>query len=270
VLAWAKSQIDQLMRRYNLDYIKMDFNINLGDGGDPGPGGKDPLWSHYRNLISLWTYLREKYPHLVIENCSSGSLRMDVAIAAMTDTHWVSDEVSDYRNLAMNHAMTYVFPPEICNHWTCFPKPSPAMDWESAFRVTMMGQFGLSGSILEWTEEALGHAKIAIAQYKELRPLIRRAEVYHLTPQVNVENPDTFQAAQYFVRETGESLLFAFRSNDPASQFKVALRRIDPSKKYTLLNQEERRTVTGQYLSTGLELSLLATGSSALVRITPE
>lgn len=59
VLVWAKSEIDRLVRQYELDYIKMDFNINLGDGGDPGPGDKDPLWSHARGLVALWSYMRE-------------------------------------------------------------------------------------------------------------------------------------------------------------------------------------------------------------------
>ncbi len=269
VVAWAKSEIDRLMRSYQLDYIKMDFNTNLGNGGDPGPDSKDPLWAHYQGLISLWTYMHEKYPRLVIENCASGSLRMDAALAALTDTHWVSDEVSDYRNLAMNYAMTFVFPPEICNHWTCFPKSSPAMDLESAFRVSMMGQFGLSGSILKWDKAILTHARSAIAEYKELRPLIRQAEVYHLTAQVDVENPRTFQAAQYFVPETGESLLFAFRANDPASQFRVALKRVDPTKKYVLLERNGRREVTGENLMRGIELQLPTSGASVLVRIRP-
>ncbi len=270
VVDWAKSEIDRLMDRYHLDYIKMDFNGNLDDGGDPRPDGKDPLWAHYRGLMELWATMREKYPELIIENCSSGSLRMGAAIAAMTDTHWVSDEVSDHRNLAMNHAMTYLFPPEICNHWTCFPEHSSAMDLETAFRVSMMGQFGLSGSILEWDTERLRYAKEFIAQYKQLRPLIRKAEVYHLTPAVDATDPRTFQVAQYFVPDSGESLLFVFRANDPRSRFVVVPERVHPSQTYTVSDRGESKTVTGRQLLDGLEVELTEGGSSTLIHLLPD
>jgi hypothetical protein len=164
--------------------------------------------------------------------------------------------------------MTYLFPPEICNHWTCFPKVSQALNLESIFRATMMGELGLSGSILEWDQQTLAQAQKAIGQYKAFRPLLRQSEVYHLTPQVNVEHPRTFQAAQYFVPGSGESLLFAFRANDPADHFTVRLHRIDLSKRYSILNQDERREVTGEDLRHGLELNLPETGSSALIRMT--
>ncbi|WP_373854369.1 alpha-galactosidase [Arcanobacterium haemolyticum] len=35
--------------------------------------------------------LRERFPHLAIENCSSGGGRVDLAISEVTDSVWSSD-----------------------------------------------------------------------------------------------------------------------------------------------------------------------------------
>ena len=270
VVDWAKAQIDHLMERYRLDYIKMDFNANLGDGGDPVIETEDALWEHYRGLMELWGYMRKRYPDLVIENCSSGSLRMGPSIASMTDTHWVSDEVSDNSNLAMNFAMTYLFPPEICNHWTVFPKDSQTMNLETAFRVSLMGEAGISGSILDWDEKTSQMAGESIALYKEIRPMIREAEVHHLTDQVNMAEPRTWQVAQYQVPKTGASLIFAFRANDPNENHRIVPREIDRTKTYDLVDKGGTREVSGKELADGLDLQILTTGGSELVRISPK
>ena len=268
VVAWAKRQVDRLMHDYRLDYIKMDFNGNLTSSENYEASGAR-LWNHYQGLFELWSYMRERYPDLVVENCSSGSLRMDPAIAAHTDTHWVSDEVSPHYNLAMDFAMTYLFPPEICNHWTTFPETSPSLDLQGNFRTSMMGQFGLSGSILEWEPETLETARHAISEYKRIRPRLRRSEVYHLTGQIDPREPNTFQAAQYFDPSTGGSLLFAFRAGDAANEFQVGLHGIDSETTYQIRDRGQSQQVTGAQLQQGWRLELPTPGSSALIEIAP-
>ena len=268
VVAWAKRQIDRLMHDYRLDYIKMDFNGNLSSSENYEASG-ERLRNHYRGLFQLWSYMRERYPDLVVENCSSGSLRMDPAIAAHTDTHWVSDEVSPHYNLAMDFAMTYLFPPEICNHWTTFPETTPSLDLESNFRTSMMGQFGLSGSILEWEPGTLELAHRTISEYRRVRPHLRRSEVYHLTGQIDPREPKTFQAAQYFDPSTGRSLLFAYRAGDEANEFQVGLHGIDSATTYQIRDRGQTRQVTGAQLQRGWRLKLPEPGSSAQIEFAP-
>ena len=170
VLAWAESEIDRLVTTYKLDYLKMDFNTDPACDSEKFAHREDPLYRHYRGLAKLWKYLRATYPQLVVENCSSGSMRQDVMTAALTDTHWVSDNVDHEWNLAQNFAATYLFPPEICSHWTCFPAQTvknEALDLQSRFTVSMMGHFGLSGRIQDWDAETLRVAAERIALYKE-------------------------------------------------------------------------------------------------------
>ena len=271
-LAWAKAEVDRIVTTYQLDYIKMDFNTDPYDGGDRHPDGHDPLWAHYRGLADLWKHMRSKYPNLVIENCSSGSLRQDVFGAAHTDTHWVSDAVRNNDNLAMNFGMTYAFPPEICNHWTCFPEASGFMDLQTCFTVTMLGQFGLSGAITTWDAETLYHAADRIALYKQFRPLLRNADVFHLTDQVDHKSPATVQAVQYLDPESGRSVLFVFRAGDPRTTTALKLRGLDPETFYRVTIPSgfgEDAVLRGRTLAQGLDISFPHPGSSAVIRMQP-
>ncbi|NLX13297.1 MAG: alpha-galactosidase, partial [Phycisphaerales bacterium] len=205
VLAWASEIIDRLVNAYKLDYIKMDFNANLLIDSE-ADGQNLVLWRHYRGLSRLWTDMRKKYPAMVIENCSSGSLRGDLSSAAYCDTHWVSDAIPNMQNFVMNFGAAYMFPPEFNSHWTCRPENTDHLDIQTCFRVNMLGHFGVSGALIHsedpkarkpWSDEARQQGKKEVALYKELRPLIRKADVFHLTAQADVDNPGTGQILQY-------------------------------------------------------------------------
>ena len=271
-LGWAQGQIDHLVGAYQLDYLKMDFNTDPGSGGARPPDAPDALWAHYRGLAQLWTHLRTAHPGLVVENCSSGSLRQDLFTAAHTDTHWVSDAVGGTDNLAMNFGATYLFPPEICNHWTCSPKPSEALDLQAQFTVTMLGQFGLSGPITTWDDETRRQAADRIALYKQLRPWLRRAEVHHLTEQVAHRAPRSIQAVQYVDVQADRSVLFAFQGGSSQTEAALALRGLRPGTTYRVTMPPgfgPDGVLRGEALARGLTVRFPRRGAAAVIRIQP-
>jgi len=286
VVAWVKSEIDRLMAAYQLDYIKMDFNMHVTIDSERFAGGEDPLYRHYQGLAELWEYLRAKYPDLIVENCSSGSLRGDVMAAALTDTHWVSDHVGPSMCLAMNYGATYLFPPEICSHWTVLPEwkrgrfsaadraaMKDALDFESLFTVNMMGHMGLSGLIEQWDAQTRKMAAERIALYKQIRPLLRVADVYHLTPQANCSSPHTAEAALYVDPQTDRAILFAFQGNDPRLEMTLPLRGLRPERRNRVIlpaTLGPPQTLLGRdAIEKGLELRFPNRGASAVIRIEP-
>jgi len=273
VVAWAKGVVDRLTTTYQLDYIKMDFNTDLIVTGDRDEQGNERLWAHYRGLADLWRHMREKHPQLIIENCSGGSRRGDLFTAAHTDTHWISDSIKGEHMLAANYGATYLFPPEMCSHWTGWPHTSPAVDLETEFTVNLMGMFGLSGAIVAWDDEISFHAADRIALYKLIRPWLRNADVYHLTPQVDPEKPRTVEAAQYLDRENDRSLLFVFRAGDPGKGANFKLRGLKPDTTYRVSIPPgfgKDFTAKGKELAEGLSVTYPQhTGASAVIRIQP-
>ncbi|MHC4646042.1 MAG: alpha-galactosidase [Planctomycetota bacterium] len=273
VLAWAKAEIDRIVSAYKLDYIKMDFNTHLDVDSQKYAGQADPLWRHYRGLAALWKHMRKEYPKLIVENCSSGSLRHDVFTAAHTDTHWLSDAARNNNNLAMNFGATYLFPPETCNHWTCYPHATDYMDLESSFTISMLGHMGLSGKIVSWDEETRRYAADRIALYKEIRPLIRKADVYHLTGQVDQKSPASVQAVQYVDSAADRSVVFAFQGGDASLAANLKLAGLNPDVTYRVSMppafRPDRLGKGVELMTEGLRIYFPHEGSSAVIQIAP-
>jgi alpha-galactosidase len=277
VLAWAKSQIDHTITTYQLDFLKIDFNSDIVVIPGPDAQGRAPLWAYYQGLIDLLMHIRTTYPDLVVENCAGGSRRQDVAMAAMTDLHWISDSVTAHNNLAMNYAVTWFFPPEMSKHWTSnapgtsqYPKPTPAMDLQTQFNVNMLGMFGISAPIDAWHDELLFHAADRTALYKQIRSCLRNAEVFHLTKQVNNEDPQSIEAAQYLDTSRQRSLLFVFQGNDPKKEAIFNLHGLDPERVYRVtmppaFGHDYDRP--GHELAQGMKINFPSRGSSTIIRI---
>jgi alpha-galactosidase len=229
VLQHAKEVIDAFMAKYRLDYIKMDFNTDPALDNGNLTQADDPHYRHYRGLSDLWSYLRNTYPALIVESCSSGSLRQELTSAACTDTHWISDNIDNRPNLLMAFGANYLMPPAICSHWTTKPdRNDPAIDLDAQFAVNMMGHFGMSGAIAKWDAETLAIARERIAQYKRIRPVIRNADVFHLTTQ----RSGAMQAALYSDAANGRALLFAFQGGDALLRHTIRLRGLDSGGRY--------------------------------------
>ncbi|MFR4786013.1 MAG: alpha-galactosidase [Bifidobacterium adolescentis] len=74
------SVIDRLVSEYGIGYFKFDYNVSPGAGTDydadaPGAG----LLGHNRAYSDWIDGLRERYPDVILENCSSGGMREDFA-----------------------------------------------------------------------------------------------------------------------------------------------------------------------------------------------
>lgn len=100
VIRHADEVIDRLVRDYGVGYIKMDYNINGGVGTDyasdsPGEG----LLAHTRAYLQWLDRVFERYPHLVIENCSSGGMRMEYSHLSRHSIQSVTDQ-TDYVKMA--------------------------------------------------------------------------------------------------------------------------------------------------------------------------
>ena len=100
VVAHADEVIDRLVRDYGVGYIKMDYNIEPGIGTEINAGSEgDGRLQHERAYLSWLARVFERYPDLIIENCSSGGMRIDYAMLQRHSIQSTSDQ-DDYRMYA--------------------------------------------------------------------------------------------------------------------------------------------------------------------------
>ncbi len=97
VTAFADGVVDRLIRDFGIGYIKMDYNIEPGTGTDRDAGSAgDGLLGHNRAYLAWLDGVFQRHPGLVIENCSSGGMRMDYAMLSRYSIQSTSD-TEDYR-----------------------------------------------------------------------------------------------------------------------------------------------------------------------------
>ncbi|KAL4888883.1 glycoside hydrolase superfamily [Aspergillus ambiguus] len=140
--------IHRLVVGYGVGYFKFDYNIEVTQGTDvdcfsPGMG----QLGHNRAYLSWITELHERYPDLVIENCSSGAQRMDYAMLAVHALQSTSDQQDPDRYAAIAAALPTAVTPEQSATWV-YPQP----DWDdetNAMTVvnSIMGRVHLSGHL---------------------------------------------------------------------------------------------------------------------------
>lgn len=169
VIGHANSVIERLVNEYGVGYIKMDYNINAGAGTEreadsPGEG----LLSHTRAYLNWLDGVFEKYPQLVIENCSSGGMRMEYSHLSRHSIQSVSDQ-TDYLKMGAIAAncMTAVTP-EQAAIWS-YPLRSGDIE-EVVFNMVSCVLFRIhqSGHLAEMTPERLKYVKEGIRYHKQI------------------------------------------------------------------------------------------------------
>ncbi len=244
VRAWATATINRLVNNYKLSWIKIDYNIDIGDQFDPHgknrPG--DVLAQHIKHYYAWLDAVRAAHPKLIIENCSSGALRMDTGILAHTDTNWLSDNVNPIESLQLGFGCTIQFSPEVCNHWMVGDNDRGVVDlkkppgwWDFMFRVPMNGQFGVSSRVFDWSRPLKQRAAENIALYKQVRQTIAGANVYHLTPEPAHLNPVGWMAIEYLSPSSRNSVVMAYRLGKSSPESVFRLRGLDEQATYDVL-----------------------------------
>lgn len=100
VRAYADHIIDRLVNEYGVGYIKMDYNINAGPGTELNADSVgEGLLEHTRAYLVWLQSVLKRYPDLVIENCSSGGMRMTYSLLTYQSIQSVSDQ-ENYKRMA--------------------------------------------------------------------------------------------------------------------------------------------------------------------------
>jgi len=176
VRAHAHGVVNRLVRDFGIGYLKMDYNINAGPGTDAGadsPG--DGLLGHNRAYLRWVEEVFDAHPRLVIENCSSGGLRLDYAQLALHSIQSTSDQ-TDYRlNGLIAAASASAVTPEQAAVWS-YPLKDGS-DEETIFNMvnSLLLRVHQSGRLHEISPRRLALVQEGIAVHKALRHHLPKA-----------------------------------------------------------------------------------------------
>jgi alpha-galactosidase len=174
VVAHANEVIDRLIADYGVGYIKMDYNIEPGIGTELyADSVGDGLLGHERAYLAWLDDIFAKYPELIIENCSSGGLRIDYAMLQRHSIQSTSDQ-DDYRRYATIAANSPTgLTPEQSAIWS-YPLTEGDKE-EVVFNMvnTMLLRVHQSGHLANLSAERKALVKEALDYYKSMRSDIK-------------------------------------------------------------------------------------------------
>jgi len=223
--------IDRLIADFGVGYFKFDYNINIGvgteiDADSPGAG----LLGHNRAYSAWLDGIFARHPDLVIENCSSGGMRVDYAQLSRHSLQSTSDQQDPLRYVPIAAAAPSAVTPEQSANWA-YPQPSYSDELNTLTLVNaLLGRVHLSGRIDQLNEAQLANVRNALEAYKGIRGLIRVGSPLWPLGLPGWDDPWVALA----LRHENETLLAVWRRGGPDSislelpHLKGAASRIEP------------------------------------------
>ncbi|OAN41394.1 alpha-galactosidase [Microbacterium sp. H83] len=229
--AFVLERIREVLRETAASYIKWDHNRDLVDPGH-GPRGVPGVHGQTLAAYRMMAELKELFPELEIESCSSGGARVDLGVIEHTDRVWVSDCIDPLERQQMNRWTAQLLPPELLgSHVASGVSHSTGRSHTLAFRAAtaLHGHFGIEWDLAAATPDELHELGEWIALYKESRALMHTGEM------VRIDTSDPTLHLYGSVSEERDSALFVLASigrSEVSPLGRFALRGLDPDARY--------------------------------------
>lgn len=262
--------VDTLMTNYpDIDYIKWDANMDIKNHGSQyltSDNQSHLFIDFHKGLAKTLNRIRAKYPDVTIQACASGGARANYGILPWFDEFWVSDNTDALQRIYMQWGASYFFPAmTMASHISASPNHQTKRSIPLKYRtdVAMSARLGMEIQPDDMTDEEKAQTKKAIAEYKEVRPVVQFGDLYRLLSPYD----DKGLASLMYVDKNKDRAVFYWwktRSfyNDMLPL--VPMDGLDPEKTYTIreLNRIDRKplsfegkTYTGKFLmENGLEI----------------
>lgn len=101
-----------LIEKYNLEFIKFDFNQDLAFDRDGVA-----LARYHDGNRDVLARIKAAHPEVYLECCAGGGLRMDLSDADLYDSYWLSDDHSPYEIMRIFRDTVLRMPPQFLEKW---------------------------------------------------------------------------------------------------------------------------------------------------------
>ncbi len=208
VYQYLLQSMTALLANHNIRFIKWDRNRGLTEPGWPDAESsvqREVRIRYIENLYRLIDTLRERFPDVLFENCSSGGGRPDLGMLSRMDQTWSSDNTDPVDRLFIQYGYLSAYP---ANTMVCWTDRSDShrtgLTLDYTFDVAMQGVIGVGQDITRWNDEQKEIAKSKIAAYKEIRHCIQQGRVDRLKSpfegnKVALQYSDPYETGQVVV-----------------------------------------------------------------------
>ena len=249
VAAWVETEIDRLIRTYQLDMYRIDHNHLLQPSGNRDVDGftEDLMWRYYDALYAIIDRLRARFPDVVFQDCAGGGGRLDWGTLSRFHNAELSDWMRLPRGIKILNGVTMSLPPEILLRTFGTEVSEHVLDGDLDTQLRHCFCRVIFRGIAPSLEELTPYLSAGVTHYLDLyksviRPTMVEGRVYHHTPflplapatsdpsrpwcVLEYARPDrTTAVAVVFRIGTGDDAIYVFRPRGlaPDSRYRVTL-----------------------------------------------
>jgi alpha-galactosidase len=229
--AYILERLDALLIEYPIAYLKWDHNRDLIDAG-AAPRGTPGVHAQTLAVYRLLDELRGRHPGVEIESCSSGGLRIDLAILERTDRVWGSDVIDPLERQQIQRWTAQLLPPELVGCHVGAPHAhTTGRTHDVAFRAgtALFGSFGIEWDLTAASDLERKELASWVALYKEVRELVHTGTVVR-APQYDA----AFAVHGVVAPDRSDALFALVQLTTPETSVPGAVRLpgLDPERRY--------------------------------------
>ncbi|MFM6977860.1 MAG: alpha-galactosidase [Micrococcales bacterium] len=199
-------QVSAVLASCKISYIKWDHNRSLTE---PGHLGRAAVREQTFAIYRLFDELKERFPGLEIESCSSGGGRIDLGMVQHADRFWTSDCNDALERQYIQRYTQTAIPPELLgSHIGPRTAHTTHRTHSLSFRAVtaLFGHAGIEWDITECTDEERAALKSWVSYYKANRELL------HSGKMIRVEQPNQETFVHGVVAQDRSKAIFAYAS----------------------------------------------------------
>ncbi len=222
--AFLQEKLLRQLKDSGFEYIKIDYNDNIGmgcdseDGAAFGEGGRQVTEASLEWLQKL----RDGIQGLVIENCSSGGSRIEprrmgmVSMCSFSDAH----ECPEIPLVAAN--VSRVIPARQEQIWAVLREGESNSRTIYSLCAAMMGRICLSGDILKLSEEKIGLIQRGLSFYEKIKDVVRFGDIAKIDNTVEYYRAP--KGRQVYIKKYGAKRLVIVHFLDDASEVTLPIK----------------------------------------------
>lgn len=250
-------QMAAILGKYDIDYVKWDFNRNLTEAGSALLDVEHGEEIYHRFVLGTYAVmdrLTRAFPDLLLENCSGGGGRFDAGMLYYSPQIWASDNTDPIERLAIQFGTSLCYPAATMGaHVSMCSRTG----FDTKGNVAMWGTFGYELDPNRLTEEDRALFRRQVAEYHFTYDLIHEGDLYRLVSPFD----NAYCCAWSFVSPDKNKVLLThitmrYYHNRKAY---IRLKGLDPAKTYRC--RENGLSYSGAFLmNAGLNISNLPHG----------
>lgn len=187
-----KEMLDSYLKEGMIDYIKWDMNRPLTDVSSallPAEKKGETFHRYILGLYDILGWLKDTYPNVLVEGCSSGGARFDPGMLCYVSQNWASDNTDAFDRTVIQSGFSLLYPPEVIgahvsitpNHQTGRTTPL-----DTRYQVARLFNLGYELDLTKCTEEEKDAIRRQTAEHTEERSRFLDGTFYrHNVPNDN-------------------------------------------------------------------------------------